>query len=81
MLIHPRPVSISIAILCLFVISFIGWFSDLPPLVCCERALIGAFAVYILTGIVVGIINRIVLNALVQSQIDKQKREISGRGN
>lgn len=78
---HPRSVSISIAVACLFVISFVGWFSGLAPLTCCKRAIAGAFVVYIITGIAVNIINHIMISALVNSRMEEQKGEISGPGN
>ena len=78
---HPRSVSISIAVVCLFIISFIGWFAGLAPLTCCKRAAAGAFVAYIITGIAVNIVNHIMICALVKSRMDEQKGEISGPGN
>jgi uncharacterized membrane protein YjjP (DUF1212 family) len=75
----PRSISIRIAVLCLFAVSFVGWFSGLAPLTCCKKALIGAFVVYFITGIIVDILNQILISAFVQSRIEAQKKEMSGR--
>jgi hypothetical protein len=77
---HPRSISISIAVVCLFVISFIGWFAGLAPLTCCKRAMTGAFVAYIVTRIAVNIINNIIISVLVKSRMEEQKGEIGGRG-
>jgi len=78
---HPRSVSTSIAVVFLFVISFIGWFADLELLTCCKRALIGAVAAYVVTTIAVNIINNIMIRALVKSRMEEQNGEMSGRRN
>lgn len=78
---QSRSISIRIAVISIFVVSFIGWFAGLSPLTCCKKALIGAFAAYLVTQLIVGILNEILFSALVQSQVEAQKKEMSGRGN
>ena len=70
---HPRSVSVSISIVCLFMISFIGWFAGLSPFTCCKRAIVGAVVAYIVTKITVNMINRILMSALVESELKKQQ--------
>ena len=76
---QPRTISIRIAVLCLFTVSFIGWFSGLAPMTCCKKALIGAFAAYLITGIIVNILNQILISAFVQSKVEARKKEMNGR--
>ncbi len=76
---HCQSISIRIAVLCLFVVSFIGWFSGLAPLTCCKKALMAAFAAYLIAGVIVNILNQILISAFVQSQMETQKKEMSGR--
>jgi len=76
---QPRTISIRIAVLCLFAVSFIGWFAGLAPMTCCKKALIGAFAAYLITGIIVNILNQILISAFVQSKVEARKKEMNGR--
>jgi len=78
---HPRSISISIAVIFLFVISFIGWFADLELLTCCKRAVIGAIVAYVVTTVAVNIINDIMIRALVKSRMEEQNGDMSGRRN
>ena len=77
---HTRSIATSIAVACLFVISFVGWFAGLEPLTCCKRAMIGAVAAYVVTTVAVNIVNNILISALVKSRMEQQKGETSGRG-
>lgn len=74
-----RSISIRFSVICLFVISFVGWFSGLEPFTCCKRAMMGAAAAYLVTSIAVKIINDILIHALVESQVEQQKGEMNGR--
>jgi hypothetical protein len=73
MFINARPTAISVAVLCFFVISFVGVFYELSPFTCCERALIGAAIAYIVTSIVVKILNAVLTSAIIDSYTNKQK--------
>ena len=77
---HVKSTSVSIAVVCFFVIAFVGWFTGLEPLICGKRAVIGAIIAYIITRILVNIINGILISALVRFRMEQQKKEVSGRG-
>lgn len=72
MLLDVRSIAVSTAVICFFVMSFIGWVSDLAPFVCCKRALIGAVLVYVGASWAVRAINMILLNAIAADQVDRQ---------
>jgi len=74
---HVRSISLSSAVVCFFTVSLIGWVSDLSPFTCCKRALIAAFVVYVITVLAVKAINTILINAMINSQMNQQKEEIS----
>lgn len=74
MLLHDRSIAINVAVLCFFVLSFIGWFSGLSLFICCKRALIGAMIVYLTGGWAVKAINAILVNAMIENQVNRQER-------
>lgn len=76
-----KSISVSLAVVSLFMISFVGWFAGLDPVVCCKRSVIGAVIVYVGATIVVRLINDILINVLAKSQIEQQERDRSERGN
>ena len=69
---NVRSIAVSIAVICFFVMSLIGWSSGLAPFVCCKRALIGAALVYLGGGWAVRAINTILVNAMIANQMDQQ---------
>ncbi len=69
---HVRSIAVSIAVICFFVMSLIGWASGLTPFICCKRALIGAVLVYIAGGWAVKAINSVLVNAMIANQMDEQ---------
>jgi uncharacterized membrane protein len=73
MLIHSRPIAITAAVISFFVLSFVGLFTGLVPFTCCKRAFLGAALVYIVTAIVVNIINAILTSAIIDSHINKRR--------
>jgi len=73
MFINSRSTAISVAVLCFFVVSFVGIFYELSPFVCCERALIGAVLAYIVTSVVVKILNAVITSAIIDSYTNKQR--------
>jgi len=73
MLIHVRPIAISLAVMAFFGLSFVGLFNGLSPFTCCKRSLIGAALAYIVTSLVVKIINAILINAIIDSHTNKRK--------
>ena len=83
---HVRSIAVSVAVICFFVMSLIGWGSGLAPFVCCKRALIGAALVYVGGGWAVRAINTILVNAMIANQMDRQdglgfsaKRKVASR--
>ena len=70
---HVRSVAVSIAVICFFILSLIGWGSGLSPFVCCKRALIGAVLAYITGGWAVKAINAILVNAMIANQMNQQE--------
>jgi hypothetical protein len=69
---HVRSVAVSIAVICFFILSLVGWVSGLSPFVCCKRALIGAALAYIAGRWAVKAINAILVNAMITNQMDRQ---------
>jgi hypothetical protein len=70
---HVRSVAVSIAVICFFILSLVGWVSGLSPFVCCKRALIGAALAYIAGGWAVKAINAILVSAMITNQMDRQE--------
>ena len=86
---HVRSIAVSIAVICFFVLSLVGWICGLSPFVCCKRALIGAVLAYIAGGWAVKAINAILVNAMIANQVNQQegsgfavnpKNELRGKG-
>ena len=75
---HVRSIAVSIAVICFFGVSLIGWVSGLSPFVCCKRALIGAVIAYIAGAWAVKAINAILINAMITNQMNQQKEKNSG---
>ena len=81
MLFNVRSIAVSIAVICFFSLSFIGWISGLSPFICCKRALAGTVLAYIAGIWAVKAINSILLNAMITNHMNKQKeKEIGGKG-
>ncbi|MFA5239039.1 MAG: hypothetical protein WC476_04935 [Phycisphaerae bacterium] len=74
---HVRSISVSAAVVFFFAVSLIGWVGGLPPFICCKRALTAAFVVYVVAALAVKVINAILINAMVNSQMNQQKGETS----
>ena len=70
---HVRSIAVSSAVMCFFGLSFISWFSGLSPFTCCRRALLGAIVAYVAAILAVRAINTILTNAMITSQMNKQK--------
>jgi len=77
---NVRSIAVSIAVICFFGLSFVGWISGLSPFVCCKRALAGAVVAYIAGNWAVKTVNAILLNAMIINYMNKQKeKEIGGK--
>jgi len=72
-----RQLSTMSAIIGFFALAFVGWFSNVPVFICGLRALGGAVALYVVTGLAGTIAIRIIAEAAVKAQID---REHGGKG-
>jgi hypothetical protein len=75
---HVRSIAVSIAVVCFFGLSLIGWISGLSPFTCCKRALVGALLAYIAVAWAVKAINAILINAMITNQMNRQKEKNSG---
>ena len=75
---HIRSIAVSIAVVCFFGLSLIGWISGLSPFTCCKRALVGAVLAYIAVAWAVKAINAILINAMITNQMNRQKEKNSG---
>ncbi|MHC4122678.1 MAG: hypothetical protein ACYSSI_03820 [Planctomycetota bacterium] len=78
---HVRSISASTAVVCFFTVSLIGWISGLSPFTCCKRALTAAFVVYVIAALAIKAINIILINAMINSQMNQQKENISDNQN
>ena len=76
---HVKSISVSFAVLFFFIISVIGWVAGLSPFTCCKRALIGAAVTYIATSVIVKMVNRVLIDAMVQAKL-KQQNGDAGAG-
>jgi len=74
---HIKSVAVSIAVMCFFGVSLIGWISGLSPFTCCKRALVGAVLAYIAGVWAVRGINAIVISAMVTNQMNEQEEKDS----
>lgn len=68
---HVRSIAVSIAVICFFTISLIGWASGLMPFVCCKRALIGSVLAYIAGGWAVKAINSVLVSAMITDRMNE----------
>lgn len=67
--------SISFSVLAFFVTAIIGWFSGLSQPTCCKRALIAAVIIYVVFTIFSKLINYILTEAYIESELKKQQKE------
>ena len=78
---HVRPIAVSIAVICFFGVSLVGWFSGLASFTCCKRALAGAVFGYIAGALAVKAVNAILFSAMLTDQMNQRKRRDNGNGN
>ena len=72
---NVRYTAINLAVITFFVLGFICWLNGLSAFTCCKRAIGGATIAFIATTLAVKAINSIILNALLDFQIKKQKED------
>jgi len=70
---NVRSIAVSIAVVFFFGLSVVGLLSGLSTSVCCKRAVTGAVLVYIAAGLAVRAINSILVNAMINNQVKRQK--------
>lgn len=75
---HVKSISISVAVICFFVIAIVGWFSDVSPFTCCKRAMGAALIAYIAASLAVKAINVILIDVMVEKQMNQQKGNANG---
>ncbi len=68
---NVKSIAVSAAVLCFFAVGLIGWCTGLMPLTCCKRAMAGAVIVYIAVTLIVRVVNAILTNAMIESQLRK----------
>jgi len=71
MLLQPRPIAFPLAVIGFFAVSVVGTIVGLAPDTCCKRALVGALVVYLAASTAVRVINTILTQAMIASQVDK----------
>ena len=75
---HVRSIAVSIAVICFFVISLVGWITGLSPFTCCKRALAAAAITYLAAALAVKAINAILINAMIKNRMNQQKEKHRG---
>ena len=76
---HARSIAVSIAVICFFGLSFVGWISGLSPFTCCKRALVGATLSYIAASLAVKVINAILTNAMIMSRVSHGEHQVGSQ--
>lgn len=71
MVLQPRPIAFTLAIVGFFALSIVGTIGGLTTDTCCERALGGAVVVYMATSAAVRVINTILTQAMIENQVNK----------
>jgi len=72
MLLQTRPLAVSTAVVCFFVLGIVGSLGGLSPYTCCRRAVLGAVLVYLATAVAVRAINAILTGAMISDRIRKE---------
>jgi len=75
MILQVRQIAVSVAVLFFFAVSIVGWISGLGPFSCCKRALVGALLGYVAATQTVKVINAILVNALMNNEVDRKRKE------
>ena len=68
-----RSIAVSIAVVCFFSVSLIGWISGHSPDTCSKRALVGAVIGYIVGVWVVKAVNAIFISAMVTEEMNQEE--------
>ena len=68
-----RSIAVSIAVVCFFSVSLIGWISGHSPDTCSKRALVGAVVAYIAGIWVAKAVNAIFISAMVTEEMNQEE--------
>ena len=74
-----RTIAVQVAVLVLFVLAIVSWCYGCSPGKCAARAVLGAAVMYIMVTIAGHLIVRILLGAIVESKLEKQKADQKGK--
>lgn len=72
-MLHAKSIAMSMAVACFFAVALIGSLSGLASWPCCERAIVAALVAYFATGAGVRAVNAILLQAIVDKQVNKER--------
>ena len=75
---QSRKIAVKIAVLFFFIFSLSALAVGVSPYTCCKRALAGAFITYLLTVLVVRIINTVLMDAMISKFLNKHINEEHG---
>jgi hypothetical protein len=70
-----RNIAIRVSVLLFFVMALVGWICGHEPVVCTQRALIGATALYLTVRIAGNLIMRILVDAMAREQALRHNRK------
>ncbi|MCU0914488.1 MAG: hypothetical protein MUC88_08005 [Planctomycetes bacterium] len=73
MLFQIRPIAVSAAVVCFFVIGMVGAAAGLSPGTCCKRAVLGAALAYVAGGLAARAIHAILTQAIIADQVRKEE--------
>ncbi len=73
MLLQPRSIGFTAAVVALFALSIVGSIGGLSPYTCSKRALLGAVITYWAVSTAARAVNMILTRAMIASQIDKDR--------
>ena len=68
-----RPASVKMSVLAFFLVAIIGQYYGVSSFCCCKRALYAALGAYIVTTLFIKAVNLVLLNAMIDKEIDKQR--------
>jgi len=69
MILQPRPIAFTLAVIGFFALSVVGTVVGLAPDTCCKRAVEGAIVIYLATSMAVRAISTILTQAMIASQV------------
>ncbi len=70
---QTRSIAFSVAVVGFFALSIVGSFGGLSPETCCQRALLGAVVTYVAALIALRAVSMILTQAMIASQVNKDK--------